>query len=67
MWQWIQEDNTGINVMFVRWLLSEDRQLGKVASSLVVYTKSTDEVVAVRMGGKHFRTERYDWNRGHPR
>lgn len=61
----MQEDNTSIEVMGVRWILAEDRRGGKVASSLGIYTNSTNEIVAVRMGGKQFRTERYHWNRGH--
>ena len=65
MWQWIQEDNTGIEVMGARWLLSENRRRGKAASSLVIYTESTEEVVVMWMGRKQFLTERYDWNRGH--
>jgi len=65
--RWIQEDNTGIEVMGVRWLLSEDRRRGKEASSLVIYTKSTKKITAMRLGGKFFSTEKYDWNRGHPR
>jgi len=65
--RWIQEDNTGIEVMGVRWLLSEDRRGGKEASSLVIYTKSAKEIAAMRLGGRFFSTEKYDWNRGHPR
>jgi len=67
MVRWIQEDNTGIEVMRVRWLLSEDRRRGKEASSLVIYTKSTKEIAAMRLGGKRFSTEKYDWNRGNPK
>jgi len=62
-----QEDNTGIGVMGARWLLSENRRRGKKASSLVIYTKSTEEIAAMRLGGRRFLTEKYDWNRGHPR
>ena len=67
--RWIQEDNTGIEVMGARWLLSEDRRRGKEASSLVMYTKSAKEIAAMRLGGRFFSTEKYDWNRrvGHPR
>jgi len=67
MGRWIQEDNTGVEVMAVRWLSSEDRRRGKEASSLVIYTKAAKEIAAMRLGGKHFPTEKYDWNRGHPR
>jgi len=59
--------NTGIEVMGAMWLMSEDRRRGKEASSLVIYTKSTEEIAAMRLGGKRFPTGKYDWNRGHPR
>ena len=65
--RWIQEDNTGLEVMGVRWLLSEHRRRGKEVSSLVIYTKSTKEIAAMRVSGRFFSTEKYDWNRGHPR
>jgi len=62
MWLSIQENNTGIKVMGVRWLWSQESRRGNETSP-VIYTRST-EIVAVRMGGKHFRIERYDWKRG---
>ncbi|KAF8420906.1 hypothetical protein EV426DRAFT_701977 [Tirmania nivea] len=62
MRRWIEEDNKGVEVMGIRWLLKQ-HEPGKVASSLVVYTRSAKEVGRLYMGRKFFRTTRYDWNR----
>ncbi|KAF8416570.1 hypothetical protein EV426DRAFT_578658 [Tirmania nivea] len=40
--RWIEEDNEGVEVMGIRWLLKQ-YELEKVASSLVVYTRSAEE------------------------
>ncbi|KAF8417559.1 hypothetical protein EV426DRAFT_699638 [Tirmania nivea] len=62
MRRWVEEGNEGVEVMGVRWLLKQ-HEPEKVASSLVVYTRSAEEVGRLRMRRKFFRTTRYDWNR----
>jgi len=37
MRRWVEEDNKGVRIMGIRWLLKEDRR-GQVVSSLVIYT-----------------------------
>ncbi|KAF8422195.1 hypothetical protein EV426DRAFT_706346 [Tirmania nivea] len=49
MRRWIEEDNEGVEVMGVRWLLKQ-HELEKVASSLVVYTRSAEEVAEEEEG-----------------
>lgn len=61
MRRWIEEDNKGMNILGIRWLLKEVQQ-GKAASSLVIYLKDAIHVGALRMGRRLFRTTCYDWN-----
>ena len=63
MRRWIEEDNKGLRILGIRWLLKEDRR-GQLASSLVIYMK--DPVgcgTKLRMGRRLFRTTCYDWDR----
>jgi len=62
MRRWIEEDNKGVKILGIRWLLREDRR-GKVASSLVIYMSDLMEVTKLRMGRRLFRTTSYDWDR----
>ena len=59
MRRWIEEDNRGVKIMGIRWLLREDRQ-GQVASSLVIYMR---DPVEATMGRRLFRITGYDWDR----
>jgi len=38
MRRWIKEDNRGVSIVGIRWLLREDRR-GQEASSLVIYSE----------------------------
>jgi len=62
MRRWIEEDNKGVKILGIRWLLREDRR-GQVASSLVIYMRDLMEVTKLRMGRRLFRTTSYDWDR----
>ena len=62
MRRWIDEDNKGIDIMGIRWLLSGNRS-GKTASSLVIYMKSASDMDKLRMGRRLFHTTQYDWYR----
>ena len=62
MRRWIEEDNKGVKILGIRWLLREDRR-GQVASSLVIYMRDLIEVTKLRMGRRLFRTTCYDWDR----
>jgi len=46
-----------------RWLLTEDRRLGKTDSSLVLYLVDSPETSRLRMGGKSFNPTAHDWDR----
>ena len=65
MRQWVEEDNRGVEIKGIRWLVREHLP-GKVASSLVIYMKSAVEIGILRVGRKTYNTERYDWDRGTP-
>ena len=58
MLRWTGEDNKGVEVLGVRWLLGEHRQ-GKTTSTSVIYTKSAEEIGGLRIGRKLFQTTRY--------
>jgi len=60
--RWIEEDNKGVKMLGIRWLLREDRR-GQVASSLVIYMRDLMEVTKLRMGRRLFRTTFYGWDR----
>ncbi|RPB18189.1 hypothetical protein L211DRAFT_854367 [Terfezia boudieri ATCC MYA-4762] len=61
---WIEEDNKGAQILGIRWLTTEERGMGKLASSLVVYIKVKINLhQGLRMGRKFCRTTRYYWNR----
>ncbi|KAF8439666.1 hypothetical protein BGX38DRAFT_1207146 [Terfezia claveryi] len=63
MRRWIEEDNKGVQIVGIRWLLQEGRRVGKLASSLVIYlANSTDSTRGLRMGKRIFRTTDYNWN-----
>jgi len=62
MRRWIEEDNKGVKILGIRWLLKEDRR-EQVASSLVIYLKDPVESTRLRMGRRLFRTTVYDWDR----
>ncbi|RPB27267.1 hypothetical protein L211DRAFT_897332 [Terfezia boudieri ATCC MYA-4762] len=62
MRRWIEEDNKTAQIQGIRWLLKEDRRIGKLASSLVIYmTETIDLTHGLRMGRRLFRTTAYDW------
>ena len=64
MRRWIQEDNKGVTILGIRWLLNESRRMGKAASSLVIYLKKGINInKGVRMGRRIHRTTQYDWER----
>ena len=56
MRRWIEEDNEGVEIMGIRWLL-KDFGREKVASCLVSYLT---EIGDLKMGRRHFRTTRCD-------
>ncbi|KAF8455010.1 hypothetical protein BGX38DRAFT_1267618 [Terfezia claveryi] len=60
MARWLEEDNKGVKVAGVRWLLQEGRRLGKAASSLVIYLTTPVSPGKLRMGRKCFRTTSYE-------
>ena len=61
---WIEEDNKGIVVLGIRWLLQEPWRTGKATSSLAVYSKEAINTnKGIRMGRKVFCTTWYDWER----
>ena len=62
MRRWIEEDNKGVRILGIRWLLREDRR-GQVVSPLVIYMQDLMEVTKLRMGRRLFRTTCYDWDR----
>jgi len=53
MRRWVEEDNRGVKVVGIRWLLREDRR-GQEASSLVIYMRDRREVRSLRMGRRLF-------------
>jgi len=59
MRRWIEEDNKGVRIVRIRWLLKEGRR-GQGASSLVIYMRDPVEVTGLRMGRRLFRTTSYD-------
>ncbi|KAF8440671.1 hypothetical protein BGX38DRAFT_1144485 [Terfezia claveryi] len=64
MRHWIEEDNKTVQIQGIRWFLKEDRRIGKLASSLVIYmTETIDLTHGLRMGRRLFRTTAYDWAR----
>ena len=63
MRRWIEEDNKGVEIMGIWWLM-KDHEPGKVAPSLVIYMKSAVDMRKIRMGRKLHHTTRYDWDRG---
>ena len=48
MQRWIEENNKGVTIVGIRWLLKEDRG-GQEASSLVIYIRDLVEVKSLRM------------------
>jgi len=62
MSRWLKEDNKGVEIQGIRWLLKEVA-LGKTASSLVIYMKSAEVTGKLRMGRKLFRTKTYHGKR----
>jgi len=62
MRRWIEEDNRGVKILGIWWLLKEGRR-GQMASSLVIYLKEPVECTKLRMGRGLFRTTRYGWDR----
>jgi len=62
MRRWVEDDNKGMKIVGIRWLLREDRR-GQEASSLVTYMRDPVEVRSLRMGRRLFRTTVYDWDR----
>lgn len=59
---WIEEDNQGIQILGIRWLVKGDRRAGKLAPSLVIYLKDKANINrGVHMGRKIFRTTMYHW------
>ena len=64
MRRWIQEDNKGVTILGIRWLLHETRRMGKAASSLVIYLKEGINInKGVRIGRRIHGTTQYDWDR----
>ena len=63
MRQWIEEGNSGVEIMGIRWWIREHVP-GKVESSLVIYTGTAVGIGKLRMGRKAYNTEVYDWDRG---
>jgi len=64
MRRWVEEDNRGIQILGIRWLIQEHRRAGKLASSLVIYMKEKINLNhGLRMGRRIFRTTEYDWKR----
>jgi len=69
VWGWLQEDNPGVVVTGVRWLVREELRPGKLESSVVVHLNSYKELEGsgkeawLRLGRKWHPTEKYDWNR----
>ncbi|KAF8440577.1 hypothetical protein BGX38DRAFT_1273040 [Terfezia claveryi] len=64
MRRWIEDDNEGIRILDIRWLLPEDRRVAKLASSLVIYmAKEADPTRGLRIGKRLFRTTAYDLKR----
>ena len=61
--KWLEEGNEGIEIMGARWLVPREKRLGKASSSLIVFTRSTENVVGLRLGRKWFPTTAYDWDR----
>jgi len=55
MRRWIGENNKGVKIVGIRWLLREDRR-GQEASSLVIYMGDPVGVRSLRMGRRLFRT-----------
>ena len=56
----------GGGVIGVRWLLQWSRQVGKTASSLVVFLRQdvpAGENMYVRMRGRRYSVEEYEWGR----
>ena len=54
--RWIEEGNRIVEVMGIRWPMKEHR-LGNVASHLVIYMKSIEEIGKLRMGRKFPRIQ----------
>jgi len=66
MCHWIDEDNKGkgTQVLGMRWLIREDRMVGKLAPSLVIYFKERINLhQGLRMGRNVFHTTEYEWAR----
>jgi len=61
--RWLQEGNKDLAITGARWLLSDDRRLGEIYSSLNLYLADSTETPRLRMGKRSFRTTTYDWDR----
>ena len=62
MRRWVKEDNRGVKIVGIWWLLREDRR-GQETSSLVIYMRDPVEAWGLRMGRRQFRTTVYGWGR----
>ena len=62
MRQCIEDDNKGsIRILAIRWLLTEQRRAGKLASSLAIYLEDNIDInKGVRMGRRVHRTTQYN-------
>ena len=62
MRRWIEDSNKGsVQILGIRWLVQEQRRVGKLASSLVIYLKgSVNFQQGIRMGRRLFHTTQYD-------
>jgi len=58
----IEEDNKGIEITEIWWLLKESR-LGEKASSIVIYMRVAEAIDRLRMGRRFFCTTRYERDR----
>jgi len=69
MWGWLQEDNRGVEITGVRWLVKEKARQGKTSSSLVVLLNSRkaldggEKKARLWMGRRWYQTAKYDWDR----
>jgi len=63
IWGWLQEDNRGVEITGVRWLVKEEARQGKTSSSLVVHLNSRKEEARLWMGRRWYQTAKYDWDR----
>ncbi|KAF8457052.1 hypothetical protein BDZ91DRAFT_800785 [Kalaharituber pfeilii] len=67
--KWLEvDDELGVKIAGARWLLKQERREGKTTSSVVIYLEgagwTSQRPETLRIGGKKYRWDTYEWDRG---